>query len=104
MAKMIMTMTFPYKTCSTWLREKATKLTALGFSVELKENAAPIQSLLVKIASSNTEAELVVWGSGATSMIVFNLANNHYDLDRHDIVLVGNQYERDLEVFFNLLK
>jgi len=37
-------------------------------------------------------------------MIVFNFASSHYDLDRHDIVLAGNEYERDLEVFFNLLK
>lgn len=102
MAKIIMK--FPYQTCTTWLREKAAKLTTLGFSVEAKVNTAPIQSLLLKIASSNTEAELVVWESGATSMIVFNFASSHYDLDRHDIVLAGNEYERDLEVFFNLLK
>ena len=97
-------MKFPYQTCTTWLREKAAELTTLGFSVEVKENAAPMQSLLLKIASSKTEAELVVWESGATSMIVVNLERNHYDLDRHDMVLGGNQYERDLEVFFNLLK
>ena len=102
MAKIIMK--FPYQTCTTWLREKAVKLTTLGFNVEVKENAAPMQSLLLKIACSNTAAELVVWESGATSMIVVNLASNHYALDRHDIVLVGNQHERDLDVFFKLLK
>ena len=99
-----MIMKCPYQTCTTWLHEKAVKLTELGFSVEVKENAAPMHSLFLKIASSNTDAELVVWENGATSMIVVNLASNHYDLDRHDIVLVGNHYERDLEVFFNLLK
>lgn len=97
-------MKFQYQTCATWLREKAVNLTTLGFSVEVKENVAPVQSLLFKIASSKIEAELVVWESGATSMIVVNLASNHYDLDRHDIILVENQYERDLEAFFNLLK
>ena len=99
-----MIMIFPYKICTTGLREKALKLTTLGFGVEVKENTAPIKSLLLKIASSKTEAELVVWETGATSMIVVNLASNHYDLDRHDVVLVGNEYERDLEAFFNLLK
>jgi hypothetical protein len=102
MAKMIMKL--PYQTCTAWLREEAAKLTTHGFKVELKENAAPIQSLLLKVVNSNTEAELVVWESGATSMIVFNFASNHYDLDRHDIILVGNQYQRDLDVFFNFLK
>ena len=97
-------MTFQYKTCATWIREKAVELTTLGFSVEIKENAAPVHSLFLKVASSNTDAELVVWESGATSMIVLNLASKRCDLDRHNIVLVGNQYERDLKVFFNLLK
>ena len=87
-----------------WVREKAAQLTTLGFSVEVKENATPTQSLLLKIASSKIDAELVVWESGATSMTVFNFARNHYDLDRHDILLVGNQFEHDLEVFFNFLK
>ncbi len=98
-----MTIKFPYQICATWLREKAAKLTTLGFSVDVKENAAPMQSLLLKIDSPTTEAELVVWESGATSMVVFSVINHHYDLDRHDIVLPRDQYERDLEVFFNLL-
>ena len=45
----------------------------------------------------------MVWDNGATSMIVFNYATNHYDLDRHDIVLFGEQFEQDLQIFFDLL-
>jgi hypothetical protein len=97
-------MKFQFQVCMTWLREKAAKLTTVGFCVELGENAGPMRSLLLKIAGPNTEAELVVWESGATSMIVFNFTCERYDLDRHDISLVGDQYERDFEVFFNLLK
>lgn len=97
-------MTFQYKICATWIREKAVKLTTLGFSVEVKENAAPVHSLFLKVASSNTDAELVVWESGATSMMVFNITDNRLDLDQHSLVLGGNQFEQDLEVFFKLLK
>jgi hypothetical protein len=97
-------MKFKFQECMTWLREKAAKLTANGFCVDVRENAEPVRSLLLKIAGTNTEAELVVWESGATSMIVFNFTCERYDLDRHDISLIGDLYERDFEVFFNLLK
>ncbi len=97
------TMTFQYHTCVRWLREKAAKLTTLGLNVEVKENALFTPSFLLKAATSTVEAELVVWETGATSMIVFNCAKSHCDLDRSDIVLVGNQFEQELELFFDLL-
>ena len=97
-------MKYSYQTCTSWLREKTARLITLGFKVETKENAVPIQSFLLKISSSTIEAELVVWETGATSMIVFNLSRNGYDLDRHDIVLVGEHFESELAVFFKLLK
>jgi hypothetical protein len=98
------TMKFHYSICTTWLREKAAELTAQGFKIEVKENAVPTQSFLLKIASSKIEAELVVWETGATSMIVVNLSTNDYDLDRSDIVLTSEQFESELGVFFGLIK
>jgi hypothetical protein len=49
------------------------------------------------------ESELVVWDTGNTSMIVFNLAKNTYDLDRHDIVLSDDQCGEMLFSIFDLL-
>jgi len=97
-------MKFEYSTCTTWLGERATELTAQGFKVEVKENAAPIQSFLLKIANSKIEAELVVWETGATSMIVVNLSTSDYDLDRSDILLANDQFQHGLELFFALVK
>jgi hypothetical protein len=102
MAKMIMT--FPYQLCIAWLRKEAAKLTTLGYSVEIKENAKPLGSLLLRITAQKTLAELVVWENGTTSMIVINLDSDHYDLDRHNIVLTEDRYKQDLEAFFNHLK
>ena len=98
------TMKFQYSICTTWLREKAAELTAQGFKVEVKENAAYTPSFLLKIASSKTDAELVVWETGSTSMIVVDIAAKDYVLDRSDIVLVSEQFEADLKVFFGLVK
>ena len=97
-------MKFQYLICTTWLREKAAELTAQGFKVEVKENAALTQSFLLRIASSKTEAELVVWETGATSMVVVNISTNDYDLDRSDIVLASERFESELGVFFGLVK
>ena len=99
-----MIMKFPYETCARWLHEKAVSLRSLGLIVEVKENAAPVRSFLLKTATPKSEAELVVWETGATSMIVFNLSKNYYDLDRHDLILGGEQFESDLDVFFMLVK
>jgi hypothetical protein len=98
------TMKFPYTKCTTWLREKAAELVARGFKVEVRETAVPIQSFLLKIASLTVDAELAVWETGATSMIVVNLSTNDYDLDRSDIILVSDQFESELSAFFNLIK
>ncbi|MEI6197584.1 MAG: hypothetical protein WCS42_24995 [Verrucomicrobiota bacterium] len=97
-------MKFPYSTCTSLLHKKVAELTAQGFKVEAKENATPVQSFLLKLASSKVEAELVVWETGATSMMVVNLSTNDYDLDRHDLVLADEQFESHLYIFFKFLK
>lgn len=97
-------MKFPYQRCVIWLQEEAAKLTALGFKVKVQENDEPMHSFLLKIASSKIEAELVVWDTGATSIIVFSLSQNRFEIDRHDMVLGHEGFESDLDVFFKMLK
>jgi hypothetical protein len=97
-------MKFSYQACTTWLRKRASELITLGFKVEVKENTAHTQSFLLKIANAKIEAELVVWETGSTSMIVINIAKGDYDLDRSDIVLASEKFESNLEEFFGLVK
>ena len=97
-------MMFPNSTCTTWLRKRAAELTAKGFKVESKENAEPVKSYLLKLASSAIDAELVVWETGATSMVVFNHSRNGYDLDRHDLILASERFESELSTFFGLIR
>ena len=80
------------------------ELTAKGFKVEAKENANLIQSFLLKIASSTIEAELVVWETGATSMIVVNVSTRAYYLDRSDMHLTSEGFKSELAAFFGLIK
>jgi hypothetical protein len=102
MAKMIMK--FSYETCAKWLREKAASLRSIGLNVTIKENDAPVRTILLRLESSKSMAELVVWETGATSMMFINLAKDDYDLNRHDLILVGDQFESDLGEFFKLVK
>jgi hypothetical protein len=97
-------MEFQYEPCTNWLNGKALSLRSLGLDIEVNENTAPVRSFLLKAASSKNEAELVVWETGTASMIVFNLSKNNYDLDRHDLVLNGDHFESELDVFFRFLE
>ncbi len=97
-------MKFPYQQCAIWLRNKAKELSSRGYKVEINETGTPISSIVIKASSEKYAAELVVWETGATSMIVVNLSTNDYDLDRSDVLLVSEQFESELGAFFGLVK
>lgn len=93
---------FNYQSGLEWLRKEAGRLTADGYTAELRENSEQLPSVVFKISNDAVEAELVVWENGRTSAMVYDLAKDRYALDRHDLVL-SERFAQELRLFFDLL-
>jgi hypothetical protein len=59
--------------------------------------------LLLKFEGEAALAELVVWDTGATSLIIADRRSDRNLLDRHDLVLTAD-FKTELQVFFELLR
>lgn len=94
---------FDYNDCAEWLRKQSSRLKSSSFSAEIKSTEAPLRSVLLKASSNAFEAELVIWENGHTSMAVFDLAQDSYKIDRHDLVLTSSDYQTSLQPFFDAL-
>jgi hypothetical protein len=93
---------FAFRSCVGWLREKAAQLKGTGYVVDLLDNEEQLPSAVLRVSGDSVEAELVVWEGGSTSAMVYNLARDGYDLDRHDLVLT-ERFSDELGPFFDLL-
>ena len=92
-------MSFNYQLYRDWLLEQIKQFERTGSEVATKENAAPVQSILVTISTKDVGAELVIWEGGSTSMIVFSIPENKYVIDQHDFILNDGNFSKKLSEF-----
>ncbi len=68
------------------------------------QNEDHLPTFTLKVTTDVILAALVVWEYGRASMQVFDLALDKYSLEQHDVELSANDYQRELGVFFEIVR
>jgi len=94
---------FPYSRCIDWLRDQTRHLKVAGCNVETIENEIQVPTFALKLTAKTFLADLVVWEYGKASMQVFDIAQEKFVLERHDIDLSGDGFREEMREFFELV-
>lgn len=96
-------MMFPYERCVEWLKANLSPVETNNRQVRTEQHIGDNASFLISISDSSFEGELVVWNTGATSLTVFNVPEQRFELDKHDLTL-SDHFESELEPFFRVFR
>lgn len=96
-------MMFDFLNCREWLLNSADALARCGYRVQSIQNDIPMSTLVLKFEGETAMAEMAVWDTGATSLMIADLRTGQYLLDRHGLVLTAD-FKNELQEFFELLR